>query len=31
MSKKVLDTVRISLKSEGGDIELLDVRDGLFM
>jgi len=27
--EKVLDTVRISLKSEGGDIELLDIRDGV--
>lgn len=27
--EKVLDKVRISLKSEGGDIELLDVKDGI--
>jgi Fe-S cluster biogenesis protein NfuA len=27
--EKVLDRVRVSLKSEGGDIELLDVRDGI--
>lgn len=27
--EKVLAQVRISLKSEGGDIELLDIRDGI--
>jgi Fe-S cluster biogenesis protein NfuA len=27
--EEVLNTVRISLKSEGGDIELLDVRDDI--
>jgi Fe-S cluster biogenesis protein NfuA len=27
--EKVLDRVRISLKSEGGDIELIDVNDGV--
>ena len=27
--ERVLDRVRISLKSEGGDIELLDVREGV--
>ena len=27
--EEVLDRVRVSLKSEGGDIELLDVRDGV--
>jgi Fe-S cluster biogenesis protein NfuA len=27
--EKVLDSVRISLKSEGGDIELIDVKDGV--
>jgi len=27
--EKVLDRVRISLKSEGGDIELIDVKDGV--
>jgi Fe-S cluster biogenesis protein NfuA len=27
--EKVLDGVRISLKSEGGDIELIDVKDGV--
>jgi Fe-S cluster biogenesis protein NfuA len=25
----VLDRLRISLKSEGGDIELIDVKDGV--
>ncbi len=27
--EKVLDRVRISLKSEGGDIELVDVKDNV--
>ncbi len=27
--EKVLDRVRISLKSEGGDIELIDVKDNV--
>jgi Fe-S cluster biogenesis protein NfuA len=27
--EQVLNEVRVSLKSEGGDIELLDVRDGI--
>lgn len=27
--EKVLERVRISLKSEGGDIELIDVKDGV--
>ncbi len=27
--EKVLDRIRISLKSEGGDIELIDVKDGI--
>ena len=27
--EKVLENVRISLKSEGGDIELLDIKNGV--
>jgi Fe-S cluster biogenesis protein NfuA len=27
--EEVLNKVRVSLKTEGGDIELLDVRDGV--
>jgi len=27
--ERVLDKVRVSLKAEGGDIELLDVRNGV--
>lgn len=27
--QQVLDEVRVSLKSEGGDIDLLDVRDNI--